>query len=82
MVEETVQSRQNLSDEKKRRSLPRPSEFVVGARVPASVKASEAAVLARTKTSARWAKEMSKHRTHLVDAGSARGPSGKPQRKS
>jgi hypothetical protein len=82
MVEENVQSRRNLSNEKRPGSLPRPSEFVVGARVPASIKASEAAVLARNEKSARWAKAMSKHRTQLVDAGSPRGPSGKPQRKS
>jgi hypothetical protein len=82
MADEKGQSR--LGREKKRRegSLPRPSEFIVGARVPAAIRASEAAVLARKKTSVRWAKEM-KNRTRVADAASSlRSPSSKPQRKT
>jgi hypothetical protein len=71
-----------MTDEKRRhRSLPRPSEFIVGARVPVAIKASEAAVLSRTKSSARWAKEMSKNQNRVADADpGSRG--SKAQRKS
>jgi hypothetical protein len=84
MAEEKTPSRRHVTDEKRRyRSLPRPSEFIVGARVPAAIKASEAAALARNKTSARWAKEMSKNQNRVADADpSSRGPSSRAQRKS
>jgi hypothetical protein len=72
MAEEKVQSPRHAGPDKKRPqgSLPRPSEFIVGARVPAAIKASEAAVLAGRKTPARWTKEMKK--TRVADAGSSR----------
>jgi hypothetical protein len=82
MAEEKTPSRRHVTDEKRRhRSLPRPSEFIVGARVPVAIKASEAAVLSRTKSSARWAKEMSKNQNRVADADpGSRG--SKAQRKS
>ena len=72
MADEKVQSPRHAGPDKKRPqgSLPRPSEFIVGARVPAAIKASEAAVLAGRKTPARWTKEMKK--TRVADAGSSR----------
>jgi hypothetical protein len=84
MAEEKTPSRRHVTDEKRRhRSLPRPSEFIVGARVPVAIKASEAAVLSRNKSPVRWAKEMSKNQNRVADAdSSSRGPSSKAQRKS
>jgi hypothetical protein len=84
MAEEKTPSRRHMTDEKRRhRSLPRPSEFIVGARVPVAIKASEAAVLSRNKSPVRWAKEMSKNQNRVADAdSSSRGPSSKAQRKS
>jgi hypothetical protein len=84
MADEKVQSRLHVGREKKRLegSLPRPSEFTVGARVPAAIRASESAVLSRKKTSVSWVKEM-KNRAHVVDADSGlRSPSIKPHRKT
>jgi hypothetical protein len=81
--EKKVQSRRDVIEKKSsHRSLPRPSEFIVGARVPASIKASEAAVLSRSKTSVRWAKEMTKGRRMANADPNPRGPAGKPQRKT
>jgi hypothetical protein len=84
MAEEKTPSRRHVTDEKRRhRSLPRPSEFIVGARVPVAIKASEAAVLSRNKSPVRWDKEMSKNQNRVADAdSSSRGPSSKAQRKS
>jgi hypothetical protein len=84
MAEEKTPSRRHMTDEKRRhRSLPRPSEFIVGARVPVAIKASEAAVLSRNKSPVRWDKEMSKNQNRVADAdSSSRGPSSKAQRKS
>jgi hypothetical protein len=81
MAEEKTPSRRHMTDEKQRhRSLPRPSEFIVGARVPATVKASEAAVLSRTRSSARWAKEMSKNQNRVADADpGSRGSKAQPK---
>jgi hypothetical protein len=83
MAEEKTSSTRGLTDEKRRhRSLPRSSEFIVGARVSSAIKASEAAVLSRNKSSARWAKELSKKQSRVVDAESVSRPSSKAQRKS
>lgn len=62
-----------------RRGLPRPSEFIVGKPVPAAVKATEAAVLARLKTRPAWADDAGKKRNRVADL---HGPSARPQRKS
>jgi hypothetical protein len=62
-----------------RRGLPRPSEFAVGKRVPAAVKAAEAAVLARRKTRSARAEEAGRKRNRVAEL---RGSSAKPERKS
>jgi hypothetical protein len=62
-----------------RRGLPRPSEFIVGKRVPANIKAAEAAVLARRKTRSAKADEAGRKRNRVADL---RGSSGKPERGS
>jgi hypothetical protein len=62
-----------------RRGLPRPSEFIVGKRVPAAIKATEAAVLARRKTRSARADDVGKKRNRVADVD---GRSGKPQRKT
>jgi hypothetical protein len=62
-----------------RRGLPRPSGFIVGKRVPANIKAAEAAVLARRKTRSAKADEAGRKRNRVADL---RGASGKPERRS
>ncbi|MBX9829619.1 MAG: lytic transglycosylase domain-containing protein [Xanthobacteraceae bacterium] len=62
-----------------RRGLPRPSEFIVGKPVPAAVKATEAAVLARQKTRPARADEVGRIRSRFAEL---HGPSARPQRKS
>jgi len=80
MVEEKAQSGQRSSAARNRGALPRPSEFIVGAPVPASIKASETSALSKTKSLAQWAKQLGKKRTRVADAESAaRGVSSKPK---
>jgi hypothetical protein len=80
MVEEKAQSGHRTSAARKRGSLPRPSEFIVGAPVSTSIKASETSALSKTKALAQWAKQLGKKRTHVADAESnARGVSSKPK---
>jgi hypothetical protein len=80
LVEEKAQSGQRLSVDSKRRPLPRPSQFIVGALVPASIKASETSALAKTKALAQWAKQIGKKKTRIADSdSSARVASSKPK---
>jgi hypothetical protein len=80
MVEEKAQSGHRTSAARKRGSLSRPSEFIVGAPVSTSIKASETSALSKTKALAQWAKQLGKKKTRIADAdSSARGASSKPK---
>jgi hypothetical protein len=61
-----VRARQ-VASAPQRRGLPRPSEFIVGRRVPAAIKATEAAVLARRKTKSVRADQVGRKRNRVAD---------------
>jgi hypothetical protein len=73
-----VRARQ-VASAPQRRGLPRPSEFIVGKRVPAAIKATEAAVLARRKTESARADQAGKKRNRVADID---GRSAKRERKT